>query len=214
MRVNCSKTQAVCISASNGCHTFSVLRADGETILSAESMKLLGYVLGAEPGAAAHVNFLVAKFRAKFWSLINLNRAGVVGGQLYKLFCIFVRPTLEANAVIFHHMLTKQQENQLERLHRMVIRLCFGFNKPTEETRREMGILTLKERRDAAVMKFVAKTLTNPRFMDRWFRRMEEVDVELRRRQPFVENRALTTRYQKSPLVAMQKIANELHWMN
>ena len=210
MKVNAAKTQVICISPTNGCSTFAEVMAGETWIRSSPSMKLLGYVLGEEPGAAAHVEHLKGKFRAAFWSLINLKRAGIKGRDLFVLYCIFVRPALECNSVIFHPMLKIHQEDGLERLQKMVVRLCYGRYESYTATREAMNISTLKERRARACEKFAAKALANPRFKEKWFVPRDEIDQELRRRQPYVVNRARTLRYQQSPLVNLQKIANNL----
>ena len=173
-------------------------------------MKLLGFLLGTAPGANDHCDFLKKKFRARFWRLIHLRRAGIKDLQLYRIYSVLVRPVLEANCVIFHPMLTATQSNSIERLQKQVFRLCFGTRRSYGELLHSLNLDTLAARRDKAIKKFVTKALANPRFSGRWFVRREEVGTEIRRRRPYVENRARTERYKKSPLVYMQKIANDL----
>ena len=210
MRVNCRKTQLLCVSLDNGYDTWAALQVDGQSIESQETMKLLGFMLGASPGVAAHVDLLKKKFRARFWSLIHLRRAGIKGHRLYRLYCSLIRPVLEVNCVIFHSMLTTGQTELLERMQKQVIRLCFGHFDSYEEVRELHSLESLRERRVKAVRRFVAKAMNNPRFAERWFVRRQDVDVDIRRRRPYVEKRARTERYLKSPLLHMQKIANDI----
>ena len=212
MKVNCSKTQMLCFSSDNGYSTSAQIEVGGEVIKSTDTMKLLGFMLGTAPGVSAHVAHLLAKFRGKFWSLIHLRQAGIKGPRLFKIYCSTVRPVLESNSVVFHSMLTASQAERLEKLQKLVCRLCFGIPSYTN-TLQIHGISTLKERRVRAVTKFVAKTLssTNTRFSGRWFLRRPEVMTNIRRRDPYIQKRARTERFMKSPLVFMQKIANQLH---
>lgn len=210
MRVNCKKTQLLCVSPENGCESFSVVQAGQEQIESVKCMKLLGFMIGNRPGVTDHFEYIRAKFRARFWSLIHLRRAGIVGLQLFKLYVCFVRPVLESNSVIYHPMLTRYQSQQIEGMQKRVIRLCFGCEVSSGVIRDQFNIETLEKRRENAARRFVEKTMKNPRFAGRWFRRREEVQTELRRRKPFVENRANTNKYKNSPLVYFQRVANTL----
>lgn len=79
-----------------------------------------------------------------------------------------------------------------------------------EETCQSYGILTLKMRRENALKRFVGKALNNPRFRNAWFKPRPEVENDIRNRRPFIENRARTTRYLNSPLVTMQRLANDI----
>ena len=210
MKVNCKKTQLLCISPDNGYKSLSTIHAGGETIRSQDTMKLLGFVVGTAPGVTDQVLHIKAKFRARFWTLIHMRRAGIKGTRLFKLYSILVRPILETNCVIYHPMLTRGQSKDLERLQKHVVRLCFGTDGSYSETCEAHGVLTLEARRITRLRRFVAKAMTNPWFASKWFRRRQEIGTEIRNRRPFIENRARTERYMKSPLVQMQRIANDL----
>ena len=133
-----------------------------------------------------------------------------VGRELFKLYCIFVRPILEANSVIFHPMLSAGDRGDLEKLQKRVVKLCFGFERSFADIVRTEDISSLEERRVRASKKFVAKALKNDRFGPRWFVPREDITTELRQRNKFHVNRARTTRYLNSPLVYMQRLANSL----
>ena len=210
MRINGKKTQAVCISPNNGCHSFSQLLVAGSIVKSADTMKLLGFMLGAAPGVHAQVKHIRDKFRRSFWSVIHLYRAGLRGKDLFSLYATFVRPVIETNCVVYHPMLTKIQSEQIERLQKLVTRLCFGFHVGYEEACRTNNIDKLKSRRKKAVEKFAAKSLKNRRFGPKWFVQRPEIDNNLRRRDKFVVPRANTDRYRNSPLLNLQRVANRL----
>ena len=212
MVVNCKKTQLLCISGDNGCSTTAAIREpSGQEINSVRSMKLLGFMLTDTPDVSGQVAMLKTKFRAKFWGLINLRRAGLKGKKLYKLYCSLVRPVLECNSVVFHTMLTRAQSNELEKLQRQAIRLSFGFAQSTEQHIVAHGLQTLEERRTTALRKFTAKIMkTNGRFKERWLVPRPNDAHGLRNRRPFVEQKAKTTRYYNSPLLAIQRTANDI----
>ena len=210
MLVNGKKTQAVCISANNGCKTTSRLTVAGSTVVSSDRVKLLGFMLGARPGVHDQVAHIKDKFRRSFWSIINLYKAGMRGKDLFQLYTVFVRSVIETNSVVYHPMLTKIQSEQIERLQKLVTRLCFGFHKSYTTVCQEQGVETLKTRRKNAVQKFAMKSLKNPRFGPRWFVPRPDIDRDLRRRDKYIVPRATTNRYQRSPLQHLRTIANSL----
>ena len=210
MRVNCRKTQLLCISVDNGYQTWASFPSEDTTISSQDSMKLLGFMMGCSPGVTDHFEFLRAKFRARFWSLIHLRRAGISGMRLFRLYASLVRPALETNAVVFHSMLTQTQSEAVERFQKQVLRLCFGVDTSYAGLLQQHQLSTLRDRRERAVKKFVAKAMRNDRFAPRWFVPRQEVETEIRRRRPFIEKRARTERYRNSPLLYFQRVANDL----
>lgn len=210
MKINCKKTQMMCYSPDNGYETSASFVVDGEEIRTQENVKLLGYMLGTTPGASAQVEMIRKKFRARFWSLIHLRRAGIFGMRLFKLYAALVRPVLETNCIIFHPMLTNGQRTELERLQKQVVRLCFGYNVHYAEACEMHELETLETRRNKRMRKFVTKALRNDRFASRWFQRRPEIDPELRNRRPFIEKKARTERYRRSPLLHIQRVANDL----
>lgn len=169
MRVNFRKTQLLCISPDNGYDSWAAFNVGNEAICSQSTMKMLGFFLVTVPGVTAHVDALKSKFRARFWSLIHLRRAGIAGMRLFRLYAALVCPVLEANSVVYHSMLNKGQSEDIERMQRQVIRLCFGSQRPTTDLMEQHNIDALRTRRNNAVKKFIEKTLTsNPRFSDHW----------------------------------------------
>ena len=214
MSVNCSKTQMLCVSPANGYRTSAHITIQGEQIWSGDAMKLLGFTLAGDAGMQRQVDMIKNKFRARFWSLIHLRRAGIRGMRLFSLYSTLVRPILEVNAVIFHPMLTVAQSDSLERLQKQVVGLCFGFNVSYNRALEDNAVDTLKERRTKALRRFTAKAMSNTRFKYRWFVHRQESNTELRRRRPYIEKRARTERYRRSPLLTIQRIANDIATAN
>ena len=210
MRVNCRKTQLLCISPDNGYKAWASFGTEDGSIRSQETMKLLGFMLGSSQGVTDHFDLLPRKFRARFWSLIHLRRAGIRGLRLHKLHATLIRPVLEANAVVFHPMLTRTQSDALERLQKQVFRLCFGMDSSYGTLLGAHNLKTLHQRREEAIVRFVSKAMANRRFSEKWFLRRPDVGTEIRRRRPFIEKRARTERYLNSPLIHFQQIANDL----
>ena len=129
MKVNCKKTQLLMVSQPNGYVNSSYINLEDQKIESSSSLKLLGFHFGTEPTVSKHVQEIKRKFRSRLWSLIHLRRAGFKGSQLFKMYCVFIRPVIEFCSVVYHSMLTVTQSEELERIQRQVTKLCFGWEK-------------------------------------------------------------------------------------
>ena len=211
MKINNKKTQLLVISPPNGCHTTASVKApDGDVIQPVESLKIVGFTFGSDPGVGAHVTELRRKFRRRIWMIYHLRNAGLRGCNLYRMYCCYVRSVLEYCSPAFHSMLNAGQAAALEGLNRQAVRICFGYDTPVEEIMRERGIETLEARRIRRVDKFIAKVARNARFGPRWLKERPEGQYNLRNWRPIEEQPAATARMYKSPLFFIRRRANDL----
>ena len=199
------------ISPPNGYINTSYVRVKEEKIESMSSMKLLGYVFGTEPNAAAHISEIKKKFRARFWSLVHLRKSGFSGRELMGLFNVFIRPIIEYCCVIYHPLLTVSQSNDIERMQKKAVKLAFGWDLNYEEVCAAQDIKSLKTRREEYIDRFVVKTLMNERFATNWFPQRPTNDYNIRNVKPYKETNSRTKRFFNSPLSYMRRRANILY---
>lgn len=112
--------------------------------------------------------------------------------------------------MVYHSLIKQGQEQQLERLQRHALRVCFGYAAHFEEVMTEKGIHTVKERRVVRCDKFLTKVATNARFGPRWLREREDVDWDLRNKRTVQEVDARTNRRFNSTRAFLRRRANEL----
>ena len=204
------KDPALVISPPNGCHTRAEFTTrEGHRIVSVKELRLVGFTFGNAPNANAHVNALVERYRRKKWMLYHLRDAGFKGDNLFRLYACYVRSIIEYRSPVYHSLLTVGQEDQLERLQRHAIRVCYGYEVPVEVHMEASEISTLKARRIKRVDKFIGKVATNPRFSE-WFPPRDGAGRDLRNRREIQETSALTNRRFNSPLAFIKRRANEL----
>ena len=211
MKINVKKTQLLVISPPNGYQTSAVMRQDdGGNIALVETMKLVGFTFGSRPGAAAHLEVVRDRIKRRMWMLYNLRDAGFKGRVLYRLYCCYLRSIIDYCSVVYHPMLTLEQEGELERLHNLAIKVCFGFGKPSDQVKEEQGIESLAARRRRRFDVFLRRAITNPRFGKRWFPARDSIRKGLRRTRLIREARSLTWRRFHSPLESLRRRANKL----
>ena len=133
-----------------------------------DELRLVGFTFGSAPNANAHVSSLVERYRRKKWMLYHLRDAGFKGDNLFILYAWYVRSIIEYCSPVYHSLLTAGQEDQLERLQRHAIRVCYGYEVPVEVHMEASEISTLKARRIKRMDKFIRKAASNQRFSD-WF---------------------------------------------
>ena len=163
MKINTKKTQLLVIGSPNGyTHSASLRVGEDDEILSVDKLKLVGFTFGTRPGVADHVEAVRERFMRKIWMLYRLRNAGFRERPLHRLYCCYLRTAIEYCSVVYHPMLTVEQENELEKLNRLAARISFGSDLPTDDILALNCIESLKERRIRRCDAFLKKTLAPP----------------------------------------------------
>ena len=110
----------------------------------------------------------------------HLRDSGFKGRQLFRLYCCYIRSIIEYCSVAYHALLSRGQEEHLERLQRHAIRLCFGHVRPVEDIMSKECIESLRDRRLRRADAFIRKSVANPRFGPRRFPARGDVPWGLR----------------------------------
>ena len=90
-------------------------------------MKVLGYHLSSKASAHAHVAALSKRLRSKYRVLYHLRNAGFTQEELARVYCTCLLPVLDYCAVVYHSVLTDEQDQQIERLQPSALRYIFGY---------------------------------------------------------------------------------------
>ena len=128
MKINTPKTQMIRITvAKNSLVNSFINLPEGSTV----SLKMLGFVFRRRPTADAHVTHIKKKFYAKLWVIRFLIRANVSGQDLCKIYCNYLRPVIEYASNVYHHLLTDELSDQIEKISRPGSKnyICFQVEK-------------------------------------------------------------------------------------
>ena len=210
MAINKRKTQLLVISPPNRCNTVAKMKMGDHEISSQKELKLVGFTFCDRPDASGHVAQIKEKFRVRVWMLYHLRRSGFRRRQLYRLYCCYLRTVIEYCSVVYHSILSCGQREDLERIHRQAIRICYGHDIVVGAVMAEEQIKTLEARRIRRCDTFIKKAAQNPTFAGQWFRARPELGHSLRRRITIFEPRAETNRWFNSPLSFLRRRANQL----
>ena len=100
MKVNCDKTQMLCINACLHNNVESYILSDNKKIESTTSLKLLGFNFDSRPNANKHVELLIEKFYSRLWTLRFLKKSGLEETKLLELYNSVLRSAVEYCSVV------------------------------------------------------------------------------------------------------------------
>ena len=110
--------------------------------------------------------------------------------------------------VVYHSMLSKEQSERLEKLQRKVLRIIYGFENDYNVLLNLSGNVTLKERRESAVLKFARSLVSSDRFCH-LFQESLPGEYNTRNKKRYIEEYARTSRLFNSPIFHYRRILNE-----
>ena len=209
MRVNQSKTQLLCISGNNDQITNSYIKTNDGRIDSGEELKILGFWFGRTPSAGTHIDKMLSKFRSRLWSLRHLKRNGMSAEDLLFVYKTILRPVLEFAAPTYHSLLTKTQSEKIEALQKRALKIIYGVESSYDEQLKNGIVERLSDRRETLCCNFAKKASLSDRFGNKWFPKRVEDNHNIRRRGPYLEQRARTERMRQSPIFYMRRLLNE-----
>ena len=130
--------------------------------------------------------------------------------DLVRLYLSLVLPVLDYTCVVYHSMLSITQENGLESLQKLALKIVYGVTGVSyDELLRRSGLCTLKERRMKLLDKFILKAVNHPTY-GAWFPTKHFVHYNMRREKIYEETFARTKRLYNSPIFYMRRRLNHI----
>ena len=136
MVVNNTKTKVLCVSDALTYRASSFLVDDnGVEIQSTDNLKVLGFHMDSRPSCHAHVRALQLRMRDTTWVLRHLKIAGFTEEELATVYRTVIRPVLDYCAVVYHPMLTDEQDQIVERLQARALKNIYGYKESFDNNR-------------------------------------------------------------------------------
>ena len=211
MRVNEDKTQLLCVTSSINYQVRSSVDIGEETLISGDSLKVIGFTFGRRPGAAEHTKNLRKKYGSRAYSIRHLKKAGISEETLTAVYKSFIRPVFDYASPAFHTILTDDQAEGLERMQRSTLKTIYGFDVPYRECLEKSGLPTLRQRRQTLFENFARKAYDDDHYNAKWFQRKEKSTYGLRREEKVVQKFANCDRLRNAPLYRIRQFINESH---
>ena len=207
MRVNKAKTQLLNINCSINFNLSSYIIVDGEEIRSTDKLKILGFTFGSRPNVNEHLRTIKQKYGARSWVLRNLKQSGLPESHLVQVYTALIRPVLEYASVSYHHLLTNEQSEEIERLQRISLKTIYGNWFSYSDCLEKSKLKEMKDRRQDIFRKFAEKNIEG-RYQEKWFPVNPEPTYNLRRSEKYVIPRTKNNRLKNSPVYQMRVLMN------
>ena len=207
MMVNSLKTQMLVVSDALNYTPFAFIEdRNGQEIASGDELKVLGFTFGPRPTVHKHVELTLKKIRRKYWALRHLKKLGFNQEELVKIYKSLLLPIADYCDVVYHSLLTDEQDQALERAQVGALRVIFDYKSSGRELREKAQLQTLRNRRVSHCDKFALKAANSDRF-GHWFAK-NPTDRNQRVRETYTEHYARCDRLKNSPLFFMRRRLN------
>ena len=141
--------------------------------------------------------------------LRNLSSFHVPVLEMVNIYCLYIRSVAEQSSVVWGSSLTTGEENDLERIQKVALRIILGQNYSNYSNALYLTDLeTLKARRVMLSKRFAVNCTKNERTKDMF--PLSTRNVNLRNPERFEVTRARTNRLFRSAIPTMQRQLNEL----
>jgi hypothetical protein len=131
---------------------------EGKVLDQVHQTKLLGLTLQDDLSWRANTDELTKKAYKRMILLKNLFSFNVPIEDLIDIYYLYIRSIVEQSAVVWHSSLTKGEQNDLERVQKVALRIILRDQYTTYLEALELtGIETLKARRAKLCLNFAKK---------------------------------------------------------
>ena len=126
------------------------------------------------------------------------------------IYILFIRSILEQSCVVWHSSLTKENEEDLERVQKSAIRIILGRNfDDYSKALSEVNLDLLKNRRQELCLKFAIKCTKSEKTQEMFPKREKEHEMQARNEEKYHIQHAKTNRLKNSAIPYMQRLLNE-----
>ena len=149
---------------------------------------------------------------ARITMLTKLKYVGVDTIDLIHIYILYIRSVVEYCSVVWHSTLTKQQNQNIENIQKLSLKIILGQEYSSYESALECtGLESLSQRRENRCLKFALQSLTHP-----IHRKMFPVNPQIlnnqhatRNTEHFMVNKAKSESYKQSAIPYMQRMLNK-----
>ena len=220
MLLNGSKSNYMIFNRTKNYQFATRLNLNGKKLESVQEVKLVGVWITSNLSWAKNTSEICRRAYARLSMITKLKYVGVSIEELLIIYVLFVRSLLEDCCVVWHSTLTKEQEDDIEQVQRVCLRVILqdswcGYDAALEMTSLE----TLTDRREAHCLQFAGKCLKHKKHKSLFPLNNPNATIpknghplDLRYTEKYTVNHAKTERYRQSTIPYMQRMLNKLDY--
>ena len=211
MILNQKKTKAMIFNFTEDYQFSTRLNLNGENLEVVSETKLLGVMITDDLKWDVNTDYLVKKANARMQLLRKVTSFTCSKEDKREIYILYIRSILEQSSVVWHSSLTKQNEEDLERVQKSAVKLINGDNiENYEEALMQANLKSLKTRREELCKNFAEKCIKSDNLRAKsLFPEKDKIhQMATRNEENFKVNHANTGRLMKSSIPYMQRILN------
>ena len=207
MKLNDKKSKYMIFNFSKKYQFSTRLKMEGKVLDQVHQTKLLGLTLQDDLSWRANTDELTKKAYKRMILLKNLFSFNVPIEDLIDIYYLYIRSIVEQSAVVWHSSLTKGEQNDLERVQKVALRIILREQYTTYLEALELtGIETLKARRAKLCLNFAKKCVKSDKTSDIF--PLNVTTVNTRRPEKYHVIHARTDRLANSAVPYMTRLLN------
>ena len=186
------------------------MKLNDENLEIVDRAKLLGVVITDDLKWEANTESLVKRANCRMELLRKVASFGTSLEEKRNIYILFVRSVLEQSCVVWNSSLTKENEEDLERVQRSAMRIIIGKHfENYDEALMEANLDSLKTRREHLCYKFAIKCTKSEKSKEMFPVRIKDHQMEIRNEEKFLVQHANTERLKNSAIPYMQRLLNK-----
>ena len=206
MKLNVKKSKYMTVNFTQKYQFSTRLSLDGNNLEEVQETKLLGLTLRNDLKWHSNTDSIVKNAYKRMIILHNLASFDLPVTEMVGIFTLYIRSVVENCAVVWHSLLTRGEELDIERIQRCALRLILCEDYIDYESALEVtNLKTLKERRKQLCINFANKCIKSGN--DDIFP-LNTCKLETRSHEKYQVTRATTSRLARSAVPYMQRLLN------
>ena len=188
------------------------LPLEGQNLEVVSSTKLLGTIISKDLKWDKNINSIIKKAYARMQLIKKIICFNPPKEDLITIYISFIRSLLEQSCVVWNSMLTEQNINDLERVHKTVLKLILkneylDYNNALLK----LDLPTLSQRRKYLCENFALKNINNEKMKHHFRENPNLHNMTTKNPEKYMVSFAHTERLKNSPVIYMQKLLNQKH---
>ena len=210
MILNLKKTKCMVFNFTENYQFGTRLQLKDENLEIVDRAKLLGVIITDDLKWEANTESLVKRANMRMELLRKVASFGTNAEEKRNIYILFIRSVLEQSCVVWHSSLTKENEEDLERIQKSAVRIILGKDfKDYSDALAEANLDSLKERREELCYKFAKKCIQSEKSKHMFPSREKVHSMETREEEKYIVQHANTERLKKSSIPYMQRLLNK-----
>ena len=185
------------------------IKLNNTNIQQVNQVKILGTIISEDFSWNANCENIIKKCNMRMQLLQTVASFGANERDLKHIYIQFIRTILEGSCQVWYSGLTKKNISDLERCQKSAVKIISQNYTTYKKTLKSLNMDTLKSRYEMLTLRFATNAITHDKLKHFFPLNKKTHHMKTRKTEVFQKIHTLTERYEKSPIVHMQKILNE-----